>query len=378
MPLLTAITTFSVVIWKCCGQWCSEKYQNKAGKRQYMKQYQEEFIQFFPTVLSILMNRRTSHPRVKIAYDHLEECVKYNVVGGKMTRGLMVVSTLSQLYGDGTLSDREKHLAFTLGWCIEILQAASLVADDIVDESLMRRNKLCWYKQDHIRMTAVNDSFWLISSAYVLLNSEFRHHPCYIELIELFHMIVEYTKFGEIVDIIFSQKNNDLSQFTEERLKSIVKYKTGYFSFYFPVAAAFCMAGIKDKAADDGALSILLAIGEYYQYQDDFIDCYGDPKIIGKVGTDIQGNKCTWLIVQALKRASDEQRAILEANYGRSDEGCVEKVKEVYESLNLRHLYSEYEEQSYHTISKLIDEHSHILPAPIFLELRDRIYKREK
>jgi len=47
--------------------------------------------------------------------------------------------------------------------------------------------------------------------------------------------------------------------------------------------------------------------------QDDFIDCFGNPDIIGKVGTDIQGNKCTWLIVQALKRASDEQRAILEA-----------------------------------------------------------------
>ena len=69
---------------------------------------------------------------------------------------------------------------------------------------------------------------------------------------------------------------------------------------------------------------------------------------------------------------------LLQANYGQSGEGCVEKVKEVYESLNLRHLYSEYEEQSYRTISKLIDEHSHVLPAPIFLELRDRIYKREK
>ena len=69
---------------------------------------------------------------------------------------------------------------------------------------------------------------------------------------------------------------------------------------------------------------------------------------------------------------------LLQANYSQSGEGCVEKVKEVYESLNLRHLYSEYEEQSYRTIGKLIDEHSHVLPAPIFLELRDRIYKRKK
>jgi len=34
--------------------------------------------------------------------------------------------------------------------------------------------------------------------------------------------------------------------------------------------------------------------------------------VTGKVGTDIEENKCTWLIVQALARANDEQRAILE------------------------------------------------------------------
>ena len=68
---------------------------------------------------------------------------------------------------------------------------------------------------------------------------------------------------------------------------------------------------------------------------------------------------------------------LLQANYGRSDEGCVEKVKEEYESLNLRHLYSEYEDQSYQTISKLIDEHSHILPTHVFLEMRYIIYTRK-
>ena len=38
-------------------------------------------------------------------------------------------------------------------------------------------------------MIALNDSFWLISSAYVLLNVTFRQHPCYIEMIELFHLV---------------------------------------------------------------------------------------------------------------------------------------------------------------------------------------------
>lgn len=46
--------------------------------------------------------------------------------------------------------------------------------------------------------------------------------------------------------------------------------------------------------------------------KDDFLDCYGDPSVIGKVGTDIEENKCSWLVVQALSRITPEQRAMLQ------------------------------------------------------------------
>ena len=48
--------------------------------------------------------------------------------------------------------------------------------------------------------------------------------------------------------------------------------------------------------------------------KDDYLDCYGDPTITGKIGTDIEESKCSWLVIQALKKADNEQRLILEVS----------------------------------------------------------------
>lgn len=45
--------------------------------------------------------------------------------------------------------------------------------------------------------------------------------------------------------------------------------------------------GVTDEAAYKLALSILIPLGEYFQVQDDYLDCYGLPEHIGKIGTDI-------------------------------------------------------------------------------------------
>lgn len=66
------------------------------------------------------------------------------------------------------------------------------------------------------------------------------------------------------------------------------------------------------------AKTILLEMGYFYQVQDDFIDCFGDPAITGKIGTDIQDNKCSWLAVVCMQRATEEQKEIMRECYAQN------------------------------------------------------------
>ena len=52
-------------------------------------------------------------------------------------------------------------------------------------------------------------------------------------------------------------------------------------------------------------------MGHLYKVQDDYLDCFGDTALFGKIGTDIQDRKCSWLIVKALENADSSQRKVL-------------------------------------------------------------------
>ena len=57
--------------------------------------------------------------------------------------------------------------------------------------------------------------------------------------------------------------------------------------------------------------AISVDMGHFYSVQDDYLDIYGDPRVMGKIGTDIVEGKCSWVVVTALQAATLAEREII-------------------------------------------------------------------
>lgn len=147
---------------------------------------------------------------------------------------------------------------------------------------------------------------------------------------------------------------------------------SAFHSFY----CYLLQARINDPELRRQARTVTLEMGHFFQIQDDYLDCFGDEEVTGKIGTDIQDCKCSWLFVTALQNATAEQREILVSNYGQDDSAKVAIVKKVYLEMNLEQRYKDYEEKSYNTISTHIFQMSPELPKSLFMDMLHKIYKR--
>ncbi|XP_054088918.1 farnesyl pyrophosphate synthase-like [Zeugodacus cucurbitae] len=304
-----------------------------------------------------------------------EKALEYNGLGGKKNRAFLAISAYKNLVKPEELTPEKLLLIQYLAWYIEMLQCFFLIIDDIMDDSVTRRGQLCWHKMDNVGTVAINDALMIENGIYALLRKHFRHLDCYVDLLELFHQINFITTSGQSMDNIYSKKQ--VNEFNMNKYNVITATKTGYYSFYFPVAAALHLAGVKDKAVFEKSKAILLEMSQLYQVQDDFIDCFGDSDISGKIGTDIQDNKSSWLAVMCVEKCSLEQRAIMEECYGQKDPEKVARVKQLYKELDLINCYHVYEETKYNDIKLQIQQVSNDVPKDAFLTLLNKFYKRQ-
>mmetsp|Transcript_31154 Transcript_31154/g.75308 ORF Transcript_31154/g.75308 Transcript_31154/m.75308 type:complete len:433 (+) Transcript_31154:167-1465(+) len=323
----------------------------------------------------------------------LQKMLNYNVKGGKMNRGLMVVESGVAIMGKNSSGDGPPldnttlcRLA-VLGWAIEWLQAWLLVADDIMDSSVTRRGQPCWYKTlGETWYVAINDAVTIESLVYKTIKKHFGYDSTI--LLQLLDLMIEttfQTELGQLSDTLCDIL--DLPDLTPDRWELIVTYKTAYYSFYVSVAFAMVLAGVTDEAAYNAARQILITMGVYFQAQDDYLDCYGTPEQIGKIGTDIADKKCGWLFTKAYHQLADpKQKAFLDKHYGKCKVGSPEekKIKELYTTLGLPELYSKYEQGSYDTIMALKDSEAGAtltsagVPWAVFETFLKKVYKRSK
>ena len=233
----------------------------------------------------------------------------------------------------------------------------------------------------NVGMIAINDAFMLEGAIYYLLKKYFRQEKCYTDLLELFHEVTFQTELGQACDLLTAPEDHvDLDNFSMDKYTFIVIYKTAYYSFYLPVALALQYAGLATPQNLQQAEDILIPMGEYFQIQDDYLDNFADPGVLGKIGTDIQDNKCSWLVNQALQRCTQEQRKVLEENYGRKDSEKEAKVKKLFDELELETVYREYEEKRVGELREKIAsvDESEGLKGAVFEEFLRKIYKRNR
>ncbi|KAJ5908644.1 hypothetical protein N7495_001326 [Penicillium taxi] len=340
----------------------------------------EDFEAIFPSLVQDILGHAKRYNLPDNALEWFEKSLNANTPGGKLNRGLSVPDTGLALLKKPLSAEQFEHLSI-LGWLTELLQAFFLVSDDIMDGSITRRGQPCWYRYEGVGLIAINDAFMLESAIYLVLKQRFRSHPAYIDLVELFHETTWQTELGQLCDLITAPEDNvNLDNFSMEKYMFIVTYKTAYYSFYLPVALALVYLEQASPENLKQAHDILIPLGQYFQIQDDYLDNFGDPSVIGKIGTDIQDNKCSWLVNQAIQRCTPEQRALLDASYGRKDKAEEAKVKALFNELGLEKVYKEYEEKVVGELREKIaavDEASG-LTKEVFEAFLGKIYKRTK
>ena len=251
-------------------------------------------------------------------------------------------------------TEEESVDAYVLGWVMELLQFAILTSDDIVDNDDWRRGRWSWHKQPGVGRGALYDTFTAVFLALDYLKTRLHKHARYVAMVESINREMFLVQLYQSLDTtIATQGPGNVSTFSIHKFCENASGLCGYY--YLPVALMLHYLGLDTPANLNSSKKITTELAIYYQAQNDYLDLYGDREVGGKGGRDIRENKCSWLVVEAVKLCNDEQRAVLKAKYGHPDMESVEEVKQIFAALNLQEAFKIYQSDAVSHIRELIE-----------------------
>lgn len=242
--------------------------------------------------------------------------------GGKRLRPVALLLAAKATNPDNTDVSKEQTL---LAAIVEFIHTATLLHDDVVDESEMRRG----------RETA-NEVF---GNAASVLVGDYLYSRAFQMMVEIGSMrvmeILSHTTNqiaeGEVMQLI----NCGSAETTEEQYMETIQSKT---AILFEAATQLGAVITKQASPIEQALaSYGLHIGTAFQLVDDILDYTADAEAMGKnVGDDLAEGKPTLPLINAIERSSGEDKALLEnaiTNANRDNLGAVLAIIEKTGSL---------------------------------------------
>lgn len=228
---------------------------------------------------------------------------------GKMMRPLLVVLMAKEL---GKVSVNSLRSAVTL----ELLHTASLVHDDVVDESGERRGQRS--------VNAVYDNKVAVLVGDYLLSTSLLQaaQTSNIHVVEIISRLGGTLSEGEVYQLVNIRKEH----ISEEAYFHIIYHKTAALFAACAELGAISAGGSADYVARAKRFGEL--VGLCFQIRDDIFDYYEDSKIGKPTGNDMLEGKLTLPVIYAIQHADNEHVMQLAARV-KSGEASAAEIAEL-------------------------------------------------
>ena len=271
--------------------------------------------------------------------------------GGKRLRPVLLLLVAKALG-----YSKEEHI--TLAAVIEFIHTATLLHDDVVDESSMRRG------QDTVNELWGNSASVLVGDYLYSRSFELMVSVNKMRIMEILSRTTTAIAEGEVLQLL--NCNNPATN--EQKYLQVISRKTAIL-----FSAAAQLASVLVGAPEDIEISLKeygLRLGIAFQLVDDALDYKADPEDLGKnLGDDLAEGKPTLPLIYAIEHGSEQQAELLRHTIKEGDRNRFKEVYEIIESTQaIEYTISRAKEEANKAIEALVGiEHSQYKEALIRL-----------